>query len=247
MFKRKAGPVSLFHFLRELTSLCYAVDSQSEDSYLIRYYAKTSASPIFILHTIQSGNYFFLVFSRKCWSDAAVQERQELSLFEEIQASIEQNYINGLPLHHQSSAWEEECITTGPQSCIFVVDWETFRSMSPAEIQTIFSRRHILVLGTPLQDEGFKLETLDKLVDVDCPITIQGKLQMVIFLQVRLTNDFQRTITDVEHRTTSNAQGCHRNATIGELYAESQKKNGRVLNALDIPLGFEQRGIVEYE
>jgi hypothetical protein len=46
------------------------------------------------------------------------------------------------------------------------------------------------------------------------------------------------------YRKKDSAMNCLRHGTLAQLFEESQKKdNQRVLNALDIPLGFEQRNI----
>jgi hypothetical protein len=93
-----------------------------------------------------------------------------------MQESIESNYVDGRPLHHLPSARFSAVDTAAAQSSIFVVGYSDFMKLPPATIQEIFSHRHIMVLGTPLQDEGFNLDTLDQFANIEQIISIQGEL-----------------------------------------------------------------------
>jgi len=96
-------------------------------------------------------------------------------------------YQDDKPLHHLSNAreekWDEEDIK---QSLIFVIDYKDFIKKDFIKkdvktIQDIFHHRHILVLNTPQQDEGFSLASLSKLGRLDRVIEMQGKYFEILF------------------------------------------------------------------
>jgi hypothetical protein len=85
-------------------------------------------------------------------------------------------YKDGKPLHHLPSA--REATWNGDntdQSSIFMIDYVDFLKKDAGTLQEIFRHRHILVLGTPQEDESFSLAALSKLGRLDRIIEMQGK------------------------------------------------------------------------
>lgn len=78
----------------------------------------------------------------------------------------------GHPPHWQPAA-SQSALSSGCSS-IFVVDCNTFKQMSPLQIQEVHRHRHILVTGVdsgrPIQ---FDEQGLEMLADVDAEVQIQ--------------------------------------------------------------------------
>jgi hypothetical protein len=78
--------------------------------------------------------------------------------FRGLRARVRSLYQYSKPLHHLPSARKIELDPQG--SSIFVVNYRDFMAMKPHDIQSVFRRRHILVLGTPTEDMKFDLDGL---------------------------------------------------------------------------------------
>jgi len=61
------------------------------------------------------------------------------------------------------------------QSSVFVIDYLDFIKKDAKTLQNIFRHRHILVLGTPQEEDTFSLAALSKLGRLDRIIEMQGK------------------------------------------------------------------------
>lgn len=59
-------------------------------------------------------------------------------------------------------------------SSIFVVNCDTFKKMTTAEIHAIFRHRHILVEGVETSEMEFDLEGLGSLGSITLPRSMQG-------------------------------------------------------------------------
>jgi hypothetical protein len=100
----------------------------------------------------------------------------ECDLLQEIHESVVRGYIDGRPPHHHPSAREKTFHPScPPPSSIFVIDYRDFLKMSDMEIQLIFRDRHILVLNSPLSDEGFSLKTLKTFCNIKKVVDIVGE------------------------------------------------------------------------
>jgi hypothetical protein len=127
-------------------------------------------------------------------------------------------------------------------SCIFVVEYSEFLKMDASLIQTIFRTRHILVLNTPLAEEPFNDSTLQRLASLDRPRYMQGEFNAHPSYEV--THDH----ADISRRKLGAIDGCLVGATLRDLLSEAKKpNNGRILNALDIPVGTEMRSMLPFE
>jgi len=55
-------------------------------------------------------------------------------------------------------------------------------------------------------------------------------------------------LADLSLRDVKNPGACLRGGTLEQFYAESQKKdNARILNVLDIPVGYDDRNLIPYK
>jgi hypothetical protein len=105
-----------------------------------------------------------------------LQAQQEYALLREIHENVEHGYVDGRPPHHHPSAREKIFDPSHPpHSSIFVADYQDFLKMSDMEVQLLFRDRHILVLDTPLSDEGFSLKTLKKFCNVKKMVDMLGE------------------------------------------------------------------------
>jgi len=98
----------------------------------------------------------------------------EYKLLRETISNVEASYINDLPAHILPSARLEEYDPAA--SCIFVVEWNRFKSMSTSAIQDIFRHRHIHVLDAPVDTVEFDREGLESLGSLTSVRSVQGKL-----------------------------------------------------------------------
>jgi hypothetical protein len=101
----------------------------------------------------------------------------ENRLLRDIQANVEDLFVNGRPLHHLDSARKIEFNHSDPhQSSVFIVEYHDFVKMSTETLQLIFKHRHILVLNTPSERPTFSLNSLCKLGSIDTVRRIHGEL-----------------------------------------------------------------------
>jgi hypothetical protein len=85
---------------------------------------------------------------------------------------VQSSYIDGVPPHRLPSAQE---ITYDPAaSCVFVVEWNRFKSMDASTIQQIFQHRHILVLNSPVETVEFDREGMETLGSLSLIRSVQG-------------------------------------------------------------------------
>jgi hypothetical protein len=83
-------------------------------------------------------------------------------------------YIDGKPPHlHETAQWVKPDI---PASCIFVAEWELFKSLSSLEVQEIFRHRHILIVNAPVETVDFDREGLETLGSLHSARTVQGSI-----------------------------------------------------------------------
>jgi hypothetical protein len=102
-----------------------------------------------------------------------IQAKVEHALLQETYELVQSTYVDGLPPHRLPSAREQ---TYDPQaSCVFVVEWNTFKSMAAATIQEIFRHRHILVLNSPVETVEFDREGLESLGSLSSIRSVQGE------------------------------------------------------------------------
>jgi hypothetical protein len=114
-----------------------------------------------------------------------LQADKEYELLQEVHESVEHGYIDGRPPHHHPSAQEKIFDASHPpHSSIFVTDYQDFVKMSDMEVQLIFRDRHILVLNSPLSDEGFSLKTLKKFCNIKKMVDILGEMQHICLILI---------------------------------------------------------------
>ena len=158
---------------------------------------------------------------------------EEIELLQEIQECVESDYVEGRPRHHLPSAREIE--PSEGQSIIFVTNYSTFSDMPTNVVQDIFKTRHILVLDCPLPSEEFNTKTMRRITNVNTKREIQGKRSLLMWFGL-----IQPLIITDQSLRTPEQSTYHRTGTLREFYDASQTP-GYVLNALDIPLGHEER------
>jgi hypothetical protein len=101
------------------------------------------------------------------------------------------------------------------------------------EIQEIFWRRHILVVNAPLKDEGFSIETLDPFVSLTRQVQMLGD-------SLGSLSSHSHSIVDVSLHTDGPPK--HARGTIVDFVElAAQGNHGRILNVLDLPLGYDFR------
>jgi hypothetical protein len=104
------------------------------------------------------------------------QAAVENELLKDIHTSVETGFVENKPPHHHPSARDPNFNPENPpESCIFVVEYADFIEMTDRQLQSIFHRRHILVLNAPLRDEGFSLQTLSKYANIKRTMSIVGE------------------------------------------------------------------------
>jgi hypothetical protein len=105
----------------------------------------------------------------------------DIPLLKEVQASVEELFVNGQPRHHLDSARAvSPDYSDSTLSAIFVVEYREFVAMDPMVIQTIFRRRHILVLDVPTEEMAFDEYGLSTLGSLTKSRQIQGKFLEVL-------------------------------------------------------------------
>jgi hypothetical protein len=82
---------------------------------------------------------------------------------------------------------------------------------------------------------------LSKIGAMDKPREIQGR-QLV-----SPPTNSSSCASDLASRHKDNPSQCLKTATLEEFYEESTKQNGRVLNALDMPIGADLCRLPQYE
>jgi hypothetical protein len=170
--------------------------------------------------------------------DAQAEEENKLLI--DIQKSVESLYHDGRPLHHQPNSQKREWDPKDHlQSSIFVTKYKEFKKLTPVDIQEIFCHRHILVLGCPLPSEQFSLEVLSEIACLNILQEVQGSSICPIL-------PGSHCFSDISQRPAHAPQRCLHLCTLENFYAESQKRdNGRIINCLDLPIGWIDRNILE--
>ena len=79
-----------------------------------------------------------------------------------------------VPRYHHPTAASHK--SYGAKSSIFVINHAQFEQLSQPELQGLFSRRHILINGTPLVSIPFGAAQLSQLCDVTSPMDMHGKV-----------------------------------------------------------------------
>jgi hypothetical protein len=110
----------------------------------------------------------------------------------EIKASVEGLYHDGRPLHHKKSARLINYNPNDPRvSSIFVVNYADFKKMKPRDIQMVYRKRHILVLGVETERLRFDLQGLATLGALAKPRQMQGLYQIEICTKLANTISLQ--------------------------------------------------------
>jgi hypothetical protein len=85
---------------------------------------------------------------------------------------VEERMVSGRPRHHLPDARKTEF--SPDSSSIFVVDFADFDKMEGKDIQEVFRKRHILVLGDPGPTLKFDRAGLSTLGSMKKTICMQG-------------------------------------------------------------------------
>jgi hypothetical protein len=104
-----------------------------------------------------------------CWP---MQAKLELDILRRVHDLVKADYVDSRPRLHLPSAREEEY--NPDASCIFLVNYEKFRTMSVATKLAIIRHRDILIEDYPQDEFGWDLETLMQLGSVEQSRDIQG-------------------------------------------------------------------------
>jgi hypothetical protein len=144
---------------------------------------------------------------------------------------IRSSYIDGVPPHRLPSAREQ--MYDPHASCVFVVEWNIFKSMDAATIQGIFRHRHILVLNSPVETVEFDREGLETLGSLSSIRSVQGP-----FLERCLGIATKEPLLVAELRLVPNIENINKPGTLETLYQLAlDPDNERVFNFLDLPMG----------
>ena len=102
-----------------------------------------------------------------------IQAADEIKVLKNVQALIEDSYVDGRPRHHLPAARNPAPTT---ESIFFVATSEYYDQLSDQAIQDIFRTRHIVVTDIPTCQYEWTLETLARLGSLQQQREIQGKL-----------------------------------------------------------------------
>ena len=149
-----------------------------------------------------------------------------------ILGCLESSIPEGRPRFHDPSA---RSLNYDPEgSSIFIVDYSTFLSMHPSQIQKVFRHRHILVSNVPTDEMEFDLEGLSSIGSLSKPISIQGNMNPSASSWFILLN----FISVGTKKGDRNPDNLIQTGTLRDLYRSSQDHdNPLILNALDCPMG----------
>lgn len=101
-----------------------------------------------------------------------------------VEASIQADFKNGLPLHLQPNTKTMEYLPGSDQSWIFVASHSEFSKLHARDVQRILRDRIILVHGNPFDyNYGWDLESFGRVYDVDMKTTVHGGV-IILFLNV---------------------------------------------------------------
>jgi hypothetical protein len=149
-----------------------------------------------------------------------------------ILGCLESSIPEGRPRFHDPSA---RSLNYDPEgSSIFIVDYSTFLSMHPSQIQKVFRHRHVLVSNVPTEKMEFDLEGLSSIGSLSKPISIQGNMNPTTSSWFILLS----FISVGAKKGDRNPDNLIQTGTLRDLYTSAQDHdNPLILNALDCPMG----------
>lgn len=144
--------------------------------------------------------------------------------YHKIIAGVQKSYYKGLPLH----------IAKPQESIIRIIDFATFKKLSPEETQMIFKTQHIVVTDYPYTPATFDESAMAFMVNPSKPITIHGMTQ--VFIPHSKTAYFHFGLDLSVEPRSGDGNERHVIGVTADLLESHRSKNGKILNALDFPM-----------
>ena len=104
--------------------------------------------------------------------------------------------------------------------------------MGSQAVQSVFENRHILILNAPLERLDFSLDSLYRLGSLTKVREMQGMSFILFSLPAK------DVFPDIGLRTIDGPNKCLKGGSLIDFYNEAIKPGGRILNVMDIPMGF---------
>jgi hypothetical protein len=125
-----------------------------------------------VQHARQRRKFSFRSRLRSMLICCAIQANLEFDILRRVHELVKADYVDGKPRYHLPSAREEKY--TADASCIFLVHYEKFRTMSHEQKLAIIKHRDILVEDCPQDKFGWDTETFMQFGSLELSRDIQG-------------------------------------------------------------------------